>query len=257
MDLNLKLPNVRKLFIPDPGKIICDIDLAGADAQVVAWRAADADLKHAFRTGLKLHLKNARDIFPDKTKGWSDEAIKSTDRPGGIYYACKRGVHGTNYGASARTTAAACGWTIREAESFQARWFGLHPGIKQWHVDTERRLKLDHKVTNAFGFSRTYFDRTDGLLPEALAWEPQSTVAIVCFLAAQNVDDHLGWVEFLIQVHDSLVFQIPIEREPDLGELLPHIRITVPFPDDPLVIPWGLSTSRVSWGDCAGAKWPE
>lgn len=256
MELDLELPNVRKLFIPDPGMTICDVDLAGADAQVVAWRANDEDLKDAFRKGLKLHMKNARDMFPEKVKGWSDEAIKNTDRPGGIYYGCKRGVHGSNYGAQARTVAAACGWTVIEATNFQARWFGKHPGVKVWHRDTERRLLLDNKVVNPFGFTRTYFDRASGLLPEALAWEPQSTVAIVCFLAMQEVDQKAPWVEFLIQNHDSLVFQVASHLMKRLGEINKLMTIPVPFAD-PLIIPWGLAASEVSWGDCKGIAWPK
>ena len=37
----IKLPNVRKMFVPDLGYVVFDCDLAGADAQVVAWEAGD------------------------------------------------------------------------------------------------------------------------------------------------------------------------------------------------------------------------
>lgn len=254
--MSVELPNIRKLFIPDPGHEIADCDLSGADAQVVAWEAEDEDLKHAFRTGLKLHLKNVRDVFPDKVKGWTDEAIKDTDKPGGIYYSNKRAVHGTNYGASAKTVAQACGWTVREAELFQSRWFGIHPGIKGWHRRVERELILNKSVTNAFGFSRTYFDRTDGLLPEALAWVPQSTVGIVCSLAMQNLYEKAPWINLLIQVHDSLVFQYLTSMRERLWEARRLMTIVVPYPD-PLTIPWGLSTSTVSWGAAKATPWPK
>lgn len=59
----LVLPNVRKLIIPDPGYAIYEADLAGADAQVVAWEAEDDDLKSAFRAGLDVHSKNAEDMW--------------------------------------------------------------------------------------------------------------------------------------------------------------------------------------------------
>ena len=52
---SIPLPNIRKIFIPDPVYILIDSDLAGADAQVVAWEADDEDLKktllHDFTTG--------------------------------------------------------------------------------------------------------------------------------------------------------------------------------------------------------------
>lgn len=254
--MTVELPNIRKLFIPDPGHEIADCDLSGADAQVVAWEADDAELKAAFRAGLKVHKLNAQLMFPDKVKGWTDDDFKATDHPGGLYYSCKRGVHGTNYGASARTVAQACGWTVHEAEEFQRRWFGARPGIKLWHRRTERQLITSKSVTNAFGFTRTYFARTDGLLPEALAWVPQSTVGLVCSLAMQNIYERAPWVELLVQVHDSLVFQYLTHMRSRLAELKKLMTITIPYPD-PLIIPWGLSTSTVSWGACKSISWPQ
>lgn len=254
----LILPNVRKLFLPDPGQVILDCDLQGADAQVVAWEAEDEELKDLFRKGLKLHIVNARAIFPDKTKGMSDEALKATDRHGGIYHDAKRGVHAANYGVSARTLASTLGWTTIEAERFINRWFSLHPGILRWQRRTDAALKATKSVTNAFGFRITYFDRIDNLLPQALAWIPQSTVALICSMATNRVRLELPWVQNLLQVHDSLVMQIFEEylNRHRLLKLRETLIIPVPYPD-PLIIPFTLSYSAKSWGDCQKHPWPE
>ncbi len=245
----VELPNIRKLFVPDPGYLMVDADLAGADARVVAWDANDEDLKAAFRAGINIHVKNARDIFPDKVRGMSDEAIEATDRPGGIYHDNKRAVHATNYGASAKTLAITLGWTIREAEAFQRTWFSLHPAIGDWHDRVSTDLSSSRTVSNRFGYRRVYFDRVDGLLPEALAWIPQSTVALVTIKAALMIYETLRWVQLLLQEHDSLVFQIPMARKPELPSILEAMKVVVPY-DDPLIIPWGVKTSTLSWGDC-------
>lgn len=248
-----QLPNIRKLFIPDPGYIIADCDLSGADAQVVAWEANDEPLKAAFRAGLKVHILNCREMFPEKVKGWSDEAIKASP----LYKQNKQAVHATNYGAHFRTVATTNNWLNSEAENFQTRWFGVHPGIRQWHTGTEHKLRTTRTVSNKFGYTRTYFDRVDQLLPQALAWIPQSSVALLSFVGALRLRDELPEVILLIQVHDSLVFQYPKERE---AELLPKIKNCLfnPIPyEDPLLIPWGLATSEKSWGDCEARKWPD
>lgn len=273
----LVAPNLRKFFVPDIGFYISDFDLAGADAQVVAWESGDEELKDAFRKGLKIHIKNARDIFPDKTKGYSDEALKKLDYPGGIYHDCKRGVHATNYGAVAPTLAARLGWTTIESERFQKNWFGLHPKIKEWHERTDRCLlgaqcwncfamaegeaickhcgeALGRTVKNAFGYRRIYFDRMDDLLPKALAWVPQSTVAICTDRAAVQIDEQVKWCQLLLQVHDSLVGQFPFDRRQDLPELKKAMDIEVPY-EDPLHIPWGCAISTKSWGDCEPYAW--
>lgn len=238
----VQLPNIRKLFIPDPGMVICDADLSGADAQVVAWEAEDADLKQAFRAGLRIHDKNARDMFGD------EYSSASPQRQEALYKQCKAAVHATNYGASSRTVAISQGWTIARAGAFQAQWFALHPAIRAWHRRIEHDLTTTRRVVNKFGFSHTFFDRPSSVFPEALAYIPQSSVAIVCFKGALAVRAAHPWVQFLIQVHDSLVFQIPASRVGDLNLVLATLHVPIPY-DDPLIIPWEIKTSDKSWGE--------
>jgi DNA polymerase I-like protein with 3'-5' exonuclease and polymerase domains len=168
----------------------------------------------------------------------------------------KIGVTGnTNYGGGPRTMAANCGITVHQAERMQQRWFEVHPGIRAWHERTLNSLETTRSVRNRFGFRRFYFDRIEGLLPEALAWIPQSTVACVINMGLLNVSVNLPPVAILLQVHDSLVFQIETQRA---AELLPQVRdqlkILIPY-EDPLIIPVGLKQSTKSWGDVSDAKW--
>lgn len=251
------LPNIRKLFVPDRGYTIFDVDLAGADAQVVAWEADDDDLKRAFRAGEKIHEKNARDIYGplyDAAEGARDK--KGTPK-GRMYDACKRRVHATNYGASAFTLARHpdIGGSVEENQRFQDTWFRLHPGIVGWHSRSQRLLESGRTITNRFGYRIIYFDRIDGLLPQALAWLPQSTVAEVCFRGALQLEERCPYVEILLNVHDSIIFQIPTGRvcESTLYEMRSALAVPIPY-DDPLTIQWGFSMSEVSWGDCQEVK---
>lgn len=240
----ITLPNVRKMFLPDPGMTIYDADLSGADAQVVAWEAHDEDLMAAFRAGLKVHHKNAEDMWGSAYTSLTGAAKEKR------YAEIKKGVHLTNYGGSARTAAKSLGWTNHEAEQFQRRWFSIHPAIKQWHRRVESQLQQNRSLTNAFGYRVYYFDRIDTLLTQALAWGPQSSVAISCFRGAAQVRRELPWVQLLLQVHDSLVFQIPHSKEGEEAKIRFTLANPIPYPE-PLVIAWGLKKSRVSWGDCA------
>lgn len=252
----VKFPNVRKMFIPDPGYIIFDCDLSGADAQVVAWEANDADLKAAFRAGLKIHIKNFEDMYQTK---FDPKLHKDSVQPGHIYSMydeMKRSVHATNYGGAARTVATVLGWKVVQAEQFQARWFHLHPAIKEWHRRVERDIQLTRTIKNAFGYRRVYFDRPDALLGQALAWSPQSTVGIIASRGAVRVRKTLPWCHILLQVHDSVVFQLPIHRATTatLHVIRDLLTVPVPFPD-PLIIPWSIAASNKSWGDVQGIKW--
>jgi DNA polymerase-1 len=249
---NIILPNVRRFFLPDPGYILFDVDLAGADAQIVAWEANDEPLKQAFRDhaagkGPKVHCVNAKAIFGDRA---------GPDGKTDPYYSrAKAGVHLTNYGGKARTAAAALSVSIAEAEHFQRTWFSLHPAIEEWHNTVLHSLHTTRSVRNPFGFVRTYFDRLDNLLPEALAWVPQSTVAIIIDTAYNTIVREIPKAEILLQVHDSLVGQVRLEDWAETKPLLREaLRVVVPY-DDPLIVPTGLQTSTRSWGDVQGESW--
>lgn len=252
--MKVVFPNIRKQFVPDPGYTLVNCDLSGADAQVVAWEANDADLKRAFRDGIKIHEHNARAVYGHLYDAAIGDRTSKGSPKGKMYDACKRRVHATNYGASAYrlTQTPDIGGTIAENQRFQDAWFRLHPGIRDWHHRTERQLAETRTIHNKFGYRIIYFDRIESVFPQALAWLPQSTVAEVCFRGALQLEEECPFVEILLQVHDSLVFQIPshMATYATFRRMRQALSVTVPY-DDPLVIPWEFSVSNTSWGDCA------
>lgn len=248
------IPNVRKLVIPDSDCEIASIDLTGADAQTVAWEANDEDLKRVFRENkIKIHAHNAKMMYPSVCKTGLEQPY---------YDLIRTGVHLVNYCGSDFTLAAALGSPTYAAAEFRRAWFRLHPGIADWHERIQHQLNRTRTVTNKFGYRRFYFERVSDILPEAVAWIGQSTTACVTnrALRAAKAQRELLLdlrIQFLLQVHDELVFQYPLRyRSQVLRALKSIIHITVPYPD-PLVIPWGLKTSTVSWGDCQKSEWPE
>lgn len=254
-----KLPNVRNIFIPDPGFSIAEVDLSGADAQVVAWDAGDEELKNAFKSGENIHVKNCQDMFGDSLAGRDP---KHTLYPGSAgnytyYYCLKRAVHASNYVSSARTLAQSLGWPLTTSEDFQRRWFKRHPAIRDWHRRVEFELQTTRKVSNKWGYSCPFFARPDGLLPEALAWIAQSSIAITCAKGWEQIERHCNLATPLLQVHDSIVFQYRTSQENiALQQVKNHLsQITIPYPD-PLTISWELKTSLVSWGECEKRDWP-
>jgi DNA polymerase-1 len=258
---NLQLPNIRKLFLADFGYIIADTDLDRADLQVVVWEADDADLKRQLRLGVDLHIMNGIQI-EGKEPPPEDELIETHSnypehkkRFAKARVFAKAFIHGTNYGGKARTMARTAGIQVKEAERLQKRWFSIHPGIEAWHRRVEESLLRTRSVTNAFGFRRLFFERVDAIFPQALAWVPQSTVANVTNQGIINLYENLPQVQVLLQVHDSIVWQV---RATQFKSLLPEIKknleILIPYPD-PLLIPVGLKASPSSWGECRECSW--
>jgi DNA polymerase I-like protein with 3'-5' exonuclease and polymerase domains/uracil-DNA glycosylase len=274
-------PNMRRYFEPDLGYELAEYDQSGADATIVAWEADDEELKAAFRAGKKIHLVNARTLFPDETRNMTDDEIKAGNGiPGSYYDSVKKGVHATNYGAEPQTLSHRLKWTLSKSEEFQERWFSAHPGIYKWHMRTEFWLnglqcwkcnsmtngssicakcnvQTGRTVMNRFGYRIVYFDRMNDLKKKALAWVPQSSVAINVNKGAMAIKRKLGdKVQFLLQVHDSLVIQYPIRYatsiQQDIKEAL--LSITVPY-SDPLTIQWSAKASRKNWGEAEKIDW--
>jgi len=226
---DLELPNIRKLFVPDPGFTFFDMDLDRADLQVVVWEAEDKELKEMLRLGVDMHSENA------KLLGCPRQLAKVW-------------VHGTNYGGGPRTMAQNCGLTVHTAERMRARWFGAHPGIERWQERTAALGTSKGYVENVFGYRWYQFDRFH--LPDALAWQPQSVVGRVINTAWQRIHEEAPEIQVLLQVHDSLAGQVPTHLiQQALTTLKNLAHVEVPY-SDPLVIPVNIKTSEESWGAC-------
>lgn len=241
-----QFPNQRKLVIPDPGYTYVDMDLDRADAQFVAWEANDQVLKQILKEGLDLHHENAKMI-------WGEHVTKKSPERKLAKVFC----HAANYGAYPKRLAKALGISVKLAEWIYARWFQIHPGIREWHNRTRMQLATERLIRNPFGFERYYFERPEDVLNEALAWLPQSSVGIIINKAWKNINDNLPEVDVQMQNHDSLNMQVKTEI---VRETLPKIQeqslIVVPY-DDPLIIPVGFATSEVSWGDVEDPCWED
>lgn len=250
--MSLTLPNVRKLFVPDKGYMLYEADLRGADAQVVAWEADDKELKQWLKDGVDMHVRHCVEIG-------GETQILNLDPKSHAYdilrQSYKHATHGVHYVASATAISRhpSIGWSMPKAENYKRNYFKRRPGVLEWHNRMDRDLKKGRTIYNKFGYRIIYFDRIEGLLPQAAAWIPQSTVALTTFKGAKKLLDAMPFIELLMQVHDSIVFQIPFAHADRTDEIKRHLEVIVPYPD-PLIIPWSLSRSDVSWGDCQKVK---
>jgi len=254
--VEFNLPNIRSMYGPDNGFTFFDMDLDRADLQVVVWETDDEMLKHALHLGADIHLLNVFVLDgqnPPPLEELVETHPKYPDHRGPRKHKrefAKVFCHATNYVGSAKTVAAHTGRLVAEVDRAQKIWFGAHPGIKKWHQRVEEQITRYRFVENKFNYRWYIFDRLDGLLPEAVAWIPQSTVGGVINRVWKRFHEELPEVQVLLQVHDSLAGQFPTHLH---QTLLPKMRemskIVIPY-DDPLIIPTGIKTSTVSWGDC-------
>lgn len=243
----LRLPNIRKIFVPDRGMEIFDKDLSKADLRIVTWEADEPEMKAMLKAGLDPYVEIAREFYKDPT-------IKKTNPDGTEnpkYRTFKSFAHGTHYLGTPYGLAARLGLSVRQAETTQRWYLGRMKRIAEWQREFCDALRSRRYVENVFGYRRYYFGRIDdATCREAIAWVPQSTVALYINRIWMNVYKRYPHIQVLLQVHDSIVGQYPMHRRAEcLAQLEEASQIVLPY-DDPLVIPSGTKTSTLSWGDC-------
>jgi len=244
------LPNVRKLFIADEGMEYFDIDLDSADVRIVVKESGCVKMQQWFDEGKKPYVEVAKEYFQD------DSITKEHD----AYKAFKIICHGTNYGGGASEISSRMPKSAKVAGLDETRisqiqkWYleEQFPEIKEWQARVEASVRQFRYVENIFGYRIWFFDRMEGtIFKQAIASIPQSTVACLINRGYRNIYEHEKWIRVLLQVHDSLAGQYPIARRDEaLKKILDHCSIELPYSSGPLVIPVGIKTSPVSWGDC-------
>ncbi len=272
-----QLPNLRSMYAPDPGFTFFDLDLDRADLHVMAWDADEPLLKEALKKRVDLHLLNVY-VLDAKDPPPLEELVETHPK-----YMDHRGprklkrefakifCHATDYLGKGRTVAAHTGRTVQETERAQKIYLSTYKGIKKWQDSIIAQVNAHRFVENKFGYRWYIFDRIDdSVMPEAVAWIPQSTVSVAINRLWMNLfqgvtEDKWNFsyenmirllrnsahgIEVLLQVHDSLPGQFPTHRKAEcLAKIEELSRILIPY-DDPLIIPTGIGTSEVSWGEC-------
>jgi hypothetical protein len=236
-------PGLRNIFISDPRKKICVIDLEQVEARDVGFFCGclfdDWTLLDACESG-DLHTANARLIWPEL--GWSSDRSAWRAVADQQFYReftyrdmAKRGSHLTNYSGTAWTASRSLKVPLPIMEDFQARYCRGGPGItpaypcipRYWAwIATE--LQLHSRLVTPFGRERIFFGRpTDPTtIREAIAFFPQSTTADRMNLGLWRVWKQFGLrVDLLAQTYDSITFQFAESDNPD--ELIPAILKTI------------------------------
>ena len=197
---------IRGMFIPDKGMHFINADLSQAEARMVAYLSQEERLQRLFERGGDVHKENASIIFKKPLSQVSGEERQLA----------KTLIHASNYGIGPRTFARYVGIGENEGRDLLNRYYTLYPRIKMWHREIEMELKRTRTLITPLGRKRTFFGRWGpDLLREAIAYIPQSTVSDLLNLGIVRAFPNLPpqW-ELLMQVHDSVLLQVPVDADP-------------------------------------------
>ena len=202
--------DVRDIFIADEGFSFVKGDLSQAEARVVAeilCRHGDLALHNKF-------LEPSFDIH--KWMGSCITHVKEEDISYKERQLGKLANHSGNYVAGPRVlmrNAPDFGITMdyQEAKRFLDMRMKAIPGLSIWWEDVMVRLRRTRTICNCLGRRRIFFGRIDDTTHrDAVAFEPQSTVADVCNEIFITMSSSLPEDCFtVLQVHDEVTVLVP------------------------------------------------
>ena len=213
---------IRAAFVASPGNTLLSADYSQIELRILAHFSKDRVLVEAFRTGQDIHARTAEEVFRVGPMAQNAEHRR----------AAKAINFGIIYGQTPFGLAAQLGIDQKEAAQFIAAYFARYRGVKEY---LERSLAEARKA----GVTRTLSGRTRPV-PEitspqvtlrnfaertALNTPLQGTAADLIKLAMIVIARQLGEQKFkakmILQVHDELLFEAPLD---ELDRLRPLVR---------------------------------
>lgn len=232
---------IREAFIPAAGCKLVSADYSQIELRIMAHIAEDENLLAAFREGKDVHQATAAEIF-----GVPLNEVNSEQRR----YA-KVINFGLIYGMSAFGLAGNLGIERSAAQNYIAKYFDRYPGVAQYMERTRLEARENGYVETVFGrrlwlpeIKGSNGPRRQGAERAAINAPMQGTAADLIKLAMIAVED---WLEseqlktkLLLQVHDELVFDVPLEEIDLLQAKLPDLMCNVAQLKVPLVVSIGI-----------------
>lgn len=209
---------IREGFVAEPGKKFIQADYSQFELRLAAVLSGDKALIADFESGVDIHTKTASDVFGVPM----DQVSKEQRR------AAKTINFGVLYGMSAKALADQTKMPIYEAQKFIADYFEVRKPI---------RMYLDGVLNKARneGFVETYYGRRRPTpdVKSANFLVRQAAERAACNMPIQGTEADLmkramirldkilpADVLLVLQIHDSLVVECPIEKVDEISAIL-------------------------------------
>lgn len=216
---------IRQAFVPShEGWTLFAADYSQIELRVLADMADEHNLIDAFKHDLDIHTKTAMDVF-----GVSKEEVTPNMRR-----QAKAVNFGIVYGISDYGLSQNLGISRKEAAAFIERYFESYPGVKGY-------MELVVEQAREEGYVKTLLNRRRYLpdlkssnfnvrsFAERMAMNTpiQGTAADIIKKAmidmAAALKEHHLQATMLLQVHDELIFEAPLEELDILAKLVPEV----------------------------------
>ncbi len=212
---------IRKVFVPAEGCVFIDADYSQIELRILAHMSKDEGLLAAYHEGLDIHRATAAKVFHKPFDAVTDAERRSA----------KAVNFGIVYGISAHGLSQDLNISRKEAAAYIEQYFALYPKVKAFLDKQVVEAKEKGYVTTLYGRKRPVPELQSANFAlrgfgERIAMNSpiQGTAADVMKLAMLAVAKALkagGYKSrILLQVHDELLLEAPIEEAEAVKALL-------------------------------------
>ena len=231
---------IRSAFIAAPGRRIVSADYSQIELRIMAHLSDDPRLLEAFSSGEDVHRATAAEVFglpPDEVSGEQRRAAKAIN-------------FGLIYGMSAFGLAKQINVDRSSAQAYMDRYFARYPGVARYMEETRQIARDTGYVETLFGrrlwlpeIKSSNAGRRQGAERAAINAPMQGTAADLIKRAMLAVQAWLDTAKLqtllVLQVHDELVLEVPLDEITAVREALPRLMGEVAALKVPLLVEVG------------------
>ena len=204
---------IRRAFIADPSYVLLTADYSQFELRILAHITHEPRLVEAFSKNEDIHTITAASLFNVSPS----EVTKDQRR------LAKTVVYAVLYGQSAFGLSNITGMSNSEASAFIKRYHETFPHIKDYVDSTLRQAYTQGYVNTLYGRKRFFpdmhslpFNERQALEREAMNMPIQGTNADLIKMAMirihHAIEEKRLKARMILQVHDELVFEVPVEE---------------------------------------------
>jgi DNA polymerase-1 len=238
---------IRAAFVASPGTELLSADYSQIELRLMAHFSGDALLTRAYRNNEDIHTLTASEVFGVPVETMDKE---TRSRAKAVNF-------GIVYGISPFGLANQLGISMGEAKAYIDRYFERYTGVREFIERTLEEARREGGVRTLFGRLRPIPDidsrnpNQRGFAERTAVNTPlQGTAADLIKIAMIALDKKLAErklkTRMVLQVHDELLFEVPLDEEEEVAELVRAEMEGVVKLDVPLIADLGFG---LNWRD--------
>lgn len=211
---------IREGFVAKKGNLLVSADYSQFELRLAAVLANDKPLIETFEKDLDIHAKTASEVFGVPI----DEVSKEQRRVAKIIN------FSVLYGVGAHNLSGTIGVGFYEAKKYIEEYFNAHKPIRELMDNTLKKAQDEGFVETFFGRRRPMPDiKSSNFMIREMAKRAaqnmpiQGTEADLMKRAMLAVDEKIvkaGLGEQILQIHDSILMEVPAENAENVAEIL-------------------------------------